>query len=240
MRKSLIILTLLCPMAGTSFAQEPAGGKAAASLSAVAKTLRGYSQLAVPCEDGFAAEFPCSGVDLLAFMPLTEVGPVTTGLRTSDIWGWTDPETGSEYALLGLNAGTSFIDVTNPVNPVLVGFLPRVNGTRASVWRDVKVYNDYAFIVADGASGHGMQVFDLTRLRSVVNKPAEFVSDTRYTEFGSAHNIAINTESGYTYIVGSSGGDNTCGGGLQMVDVRDTATGPRKVNSHPSPNSRSI
>ena len=35
------------------------------------------------------------------------------------------------------------------------------------IWRDIKVYRDHAYIVVDGAGAHGMQVFDLTRLRDV-------------------------------------------------------------------------
>jgi len=51
----------------------------------------------------------------------------------------------------------------------------------ATPWRDIKVYNNYAFIVADFTSStpaidreHGMQVFDLTRLRNVANPPETF------------------------------------------------------------------
>ncbi len=34
----------------------------------------------------------------------------------NDIWGYTDPS-GREYALLGVNTGTSVIDITDPYNP---------------------------------------------------------------------------------------------------------------------------
>src|SRR5690606_20218176 len=91
----------------------------------------------------------------------------------NDIWGWTDPETEKEYALMGLNNGTAFVDVSDPVNPVYLGKLP--THTQSSLWRDIKVYADHAFVVSE-ASGHGMQVFDLTRLRGVTS-PQTFTVD---------------------------------------------------------------
>jgi choice-of-anchor B domain-containing protein len=48
-----------------------------------------------------------------------------------------------------------------------------------------------------------------------------FTEDARYDRIHSAHNIAINTETGYAYTVGNSDGGETCGGGLHMVDIRD-------------------
>ena len=57
--------------------------------------------------------------------------------------------------------------MTEPSAPRLVGNLPRTLGSRPSVWRDIKVIGHHAYIVSDGAGNHGMQVFDLTRLRDV-------------------------------------------------------------------------
>ena len=182
------------------------------------------------CTDGGAAGFRCRNVDLMSFLPISEIGG-GAGTRLNDIWGWTDPLTGDEYALVGRTDGTAFVNVTDPENPVFVGSLPFSAGVRPdtlwrvrpSTWRDIKVYRDHAFIVADG-SDHGMQVFDLTRLRSVAAPPVEFTVDTLYTGVRNAHNIAINEETGYAYIVGSQpakGVPGTCTSGLHMVDIRD-------------------
>src|SRR5690606_1374175 len=94
---------------------------------------------------------------------------------------------------------------------------------RANAWRDIKVYKDHAFIVADGAGQHGIQVLDLTRLRNITSAqmPMTLAPDTIYTEIASAHNIVINEETGFAYSVGSSSGGTTCGGGLHMVDIRE-------------------
>ena len=162
-----------------------------------------------PCVDGMADEFPCHKVDLMAFMTLNDIG----GSNTNDIWGWTDPEDGKEYALVGRTNGTSFVDISNPTAPIYLGQLLGHNGSSSS-WRDVKVYQDHAFIVSE-ASGHGMQIFDLTQLRDVTDPPVTFSETAHYAGFGSAHNIVINEDSGYAYGVGTT----TCGQGLDMVDI---------------------
>jgi choice-of-anchor B domain-containing protein len=74
----------------------------------------------VPCTGGFAGAYPCNRVDMLAFMTLPQIG----GGSGNDVWGWTDSTTGKEYAIIGLSNGTSFIDITDPVNPVFLGRLP--------------------------------------------------------------------------------------------------------------------
>jgi choice-of-anchor B domain-containing protein len=176
------------------------------------------------CTDGKVGPFDCKDVELLAFVPnsMLRAGDSARGVRTNDNWGWTDTTTGREYALVGRNDGTSFIDITDPTRPVLIGDLPKTPNTPPSqLWRDMKVYKDHVFIVADGAGDHGMQVFDLRRLRNVRNAPALFEPDAHYPRVASVHNIAINEETGFAYLVGSRGGGETCGGGLHMVDIRE-------------------
>jgi choice-of-anchor B domain-containing protein len=163
---------------------------------------------AVSCSGGQAAGYPCRNVDLLAFMPLAQIG----GSQANDIWGWTDTGTGREYALVGRRTGTSFVDVTSPAAPVYLGSLP-AHQNRTAIWRDIKVYRNHAYIVAD-VSSHGMQVFDLTRLRGVTSART-WTADAHYSRFGNSHNIAINEQTGFAYAVGS----NTCSGGLHMIDI---------------------
>ncbi len=164
-----------------------------------------------PCDNGIAWTYPCEGIDLLASFTLGELGG-TTG---NDNWGWTDPVSGKEYAITGVNNGTVFIDITDPLNPVILGKLPGHNNS-ASLWRDVKVYNDHAFVVSE-ANGHGIQIFDLTRLRSVTNPPENFTADAHFSGFSNAHNIVINEESGYAYGVGTS----EYLGGAVFVNIQD-------------------
>jgi|TARA_R100000479_G_scaffold68390_1_gene32515 choice-of-anchor B domain-containing protein len=163
-----------------------------------------------PCENGTADGFPCQNFDLLSHISLSEMN----ASGGNDSWGWTDPQDGKEYALIGLDNGTAFIDISDPINPIYLGKLP--THTSSSTWRDVKVYSDHAFVVSE-ASGHGMQVFDLTRLRDVTNPPEIFTEDAHYDGFGSAHNVVINEDSGYAYGVGTG----TFNGGPHFVNIQD-------------------
>ena len=174
----------------------------------------------IDCENGNAAGFGCDGVELLSFLPVSAIGggPHSTA---ADIWGWTDEETGREYVLANRSDGTAFVDITDAENPVFLGDLPMSETSVANLWRDVKTYKHYALIVADNVGVHGMQVFDLHQLRDVDNPPVIFEPTTVYTDINSAHNVVVNEETGFAYIVGASDGGETCGGALHMVDIND-------------------
>jgi choice-of-anchor B domain-containing protein len=165
------------------------------------------------CSGGRAGPFPCKAVDLESFLPHSAIG----GGEGNDIWGWTDPATGREYALVGKTIGTAFVDITTPSQPVYLGDLPSHQPveTLFSTWRDLKVYKNHVFVVSEEPT-HGMQVFDLTRLRGVTS-PQTWTEDAHYPLFGGAHNVAINEETGFAYAIGS----NTCSGGPHVVDIRN-------------------
>mgnify|MGYP006132288627 FL=1 len=159
----------------------------------------------------------------MSHMTLSELSvgsPGAGNINGNDSWGWTDPSTDKEYALVGLSSHAAFVDISNPSAPLLVGVLP--TATVNSTWRDIKVYQNHAFIVSE-ANGHGMQVFDLTRLRSVSNTPETFTADTHFTDFGSAHNIVINEASGYAYVVGTTRSGPFNGGPLFINIQNPTA-----------------
>ncbi|RFN59017.1 choice-of-anchor B family protein [Marixanthomonas ophiurae] len=163
-----------------------------------------------PCNNGMAGQYPCNGYDLQSRVSLSDMN----ANAANDSWGWTDPQDGKEYAIIGLEGGTTFIDISNPTNPIYLGKLP--THSFSSNWRDVKTYNNHAFIVSEDFS-HGMQVFDLTRLRNVSNPPVTFTEDAHYDGFGNAHNIVINEDSGYAYAVGTS----TYSGGSHFINIQD-------------------
>jgi choice-of-anchor B domain-containing protein len=148
-----------------------------------------------------------------------------SGIRArsgNDIWGWTDPLTGKEYAIMGLNNKTSFVDITDPENPIHVADIK--TATWSSTWRDMKVYKNYAFIVSE-ARRHGMQIFNMERLRDYSGSVMRLDEDLHYRNFGNAHNIFINEDTGFAYSVGSS----TCDGGLHIINIQDPMN-PRFVN----------
>jgi choice-of-anchor B domain-containing protein len=163
----------------------------------------------VLCDGGLAGDYPCLGYDLQSIVSLSVMG-ATAG---NDSWGWTDSQSGKEYVLMGLDNGTAFIDISKPDQPVFLGKLN--SATVPSTWRDIKVFQNHAFIVSE-AQNHGLQVFDLTRLRDIT-EVQKFTADVRMTGFGNAHNIAINEASGYAYVVGS----DLYQGGPAFIDIND-------------------
>ncbi|MEM0961277.1 MAG: choice-of-anchor B family protein [Bacteroidota bacterium] len=190
----------------------------------------------VECRNGIASlpdvgAFPCDGVNLVGYMsPARFAVAGSPAAAHNDIWGWTDPQTGIEYALVGTQNGLGFVDLSVPTSPRLVGKMPTPNG-RSSTWRDVKVYADHAFVVADGSRDHGVQVFDLTRLRGATGEPVVFQEDVLYPQTSSTHNIVINEDTGYAYAVGYrySPGERAARGlpascdepGFHVIDIRD-------------------
>jgi len=179
-----------------------------------------------PCSGGSSAGYSCNNVALAARMPMADFN---TG-RSNDIWGWTSPTSFKEYAILGLNSGTAFIDISTPTAPVLLGTLATASGN--STWRDIKVKSNYAYIVSE-SSAHGIQVFDLTRLDTVTSPPIAFTVDNTVTIPGSgrAHNIVAHEYSDYIYPVGTS----NCFGGILFFDASDPLT-PNYTNCYANSN----
>lgn len=196
------------------------------------------------CKNGTAEGYPCENIGLYAVVTpqqlLHNPDDGSEG-RLNDIWGWIDPQTQKQYAIVGLTDGVTFVDVTIPSDPVVVGkllepassqaakgpvALHHDEGKEASTWRDMKVYQNTLYVVSDQQPQHGLQVFDLTQLRNIDNPPVEFPDDddARYKLFGSAHNLAINEETGFAYAVGIRSGE-VCSeqGGLHMIDLKGPA-----------------
>jgi len=176
------------------------------------------------CVGGFAAGvYPCRNIDLLEFMPHSTFGTASgNSVKTNSLWGWTDPLTGHEWVLLGLNNGTAFIDISNPEAPYYAGRLPTHSGT-SNTWRDMRVYQNYAYIVSEQV-GHGMQIFDLTQLRSAIGAPDVYTETAHYNRVSNTHTISINEQTGYAYLVGTTGTNNnpnvlTCGGNMHIVSL---------------------
>ena len=197
-----------------------------ATITAKIGNVTGFSKVEVPpdpavtpCEGGMAGLYPCQGLNLVSNVPPHLLRPGKPSQPVNDIWGWTDPVTGTEYALIGRQDGLSIVDLSEPLEPTVIAFLPSAV-PYPSLWRDMKVYADHVYVVADNASGHGVQILDLTRLRDL-EEYTELDTDGRYTGVGSVHNIVINEETGFAYAVGSG----TCGGGMHALDL-DSPTAP--------------
>eukprot|EP00924_Labyrinthula_sp_SR-Ha-C_P008678 snap_masked-scaffold_37-processed-gene-2.79-mRNA-1 protein AED:1.00 eAED:1.00 QI:0/0/0/0/1/1/2/0/684 len=174
--------------------------------------------------------FPCKDVDFKSFIPLTDMNIDFEGgtFSGSDIWGWEDTETGKEYTLLTVDNGMWIIDTTDPENPIKVAVAP--NPSSKEQWADVKVYKNTAYVVKDRSldtefdKTYGIQVFDLSRLRDIPEEkfPFEMKPDSVDGGHGRSHNIAVNTETGYAYTVGST----KCKGGPYVLNLEPDPLNP--------------
>ncbi len=177
-----------------------------------------------PCENGFAGQYPCSNYNLINWVSLPSLGSVFA----NDNWGWTDPETGKEYVLQGLKNGVAFLDISDPAAIRYIGKLPTASDE--STWRDIKVYSNHAYIVSE-AVNHGLQVFDLTRLRNQTEFQT-FTADAVLNTFSRAHNIAINEDSGFAYVIGArTNGAAYYSGGPVFIDI-NTPSEPKEIGGY--------
>jgi len=166
--------------------------------------------------DAQSAGFQASGVNLMSWLPLGDFDAHFNRSASSgnDIWGYVSPS-GQEYAILGTDVGTAYVNITNPAQPQVVG---AING-RGSPWRDVKVYGEHAYVVTENSQG-GIQVVDLSGI------DGGNVSLVRVHGTGNTHNVAIDETSGFLYRTGSS-----LGGGLAIFDLNANPTAPPMVGN---------
>jgi len=127
------------------------------------------------------------------------------GRSYSALWGYTAPN-GREYAILGYNRGTSFIDITDSAN---IREVDTLSGLTSS-WREMKTYSHYAYIVSE-ATNSKLQIVDLQYLPDSVS----LVATWSYTGYTKTHSIS---QSGnYLYLNGGNAASSV--GGVAVVDV---------------------
>lgn len=160
-----------------------------------------------PAEVALSPAFDALGVTLLSQVTPQEFPTGATG--ANDVWGYVSPQ-GREYAIVGLNVGTGFVDVTDPANPAIVAGIPDAT----SLWSDMAVYGDYVYNVNE--SGGGMQVIDVSRIDEGIVTLVGALTDSALR---TAHNVYVNPQSGFAYLCGA----NSPVQGLVAVDVSDPA-----------------
>lgn len=150
----------------------------------------------VKCKNGKAEQYSCKNIDLVAHVPADVMG----GAGIADVWGWADPETKKEYAILGSSDGVQFIDVTNPTKPVYLGRLAgKADG--ALMWQELEILNDHAYVVCD-LSPCNLQIFDLTRLRNPLLPVNVWTPDAVFP-IPIAHSIDSNPDTNRIFINGT-------------------------------------
>ena len=118
--------------------------------------------------------------------------------QANDIWGWVD-SVGNEYAIVGLRNGVSVVDVTIPSSPIEKFFISDIN----SVWRDLKTWNNYAYVTTEADAG--LLIIDLNDMtgNSYWHVKDFYSSNNDTLHFEAAHDLFID-ENGIIYIFGAS------------------------------------
>ncbi len=125
----------------------------------------------------------------------------------SACWGYTAPN-GREYAILGTQVGTSFVDITDSANIREVDSVKGLN----SGWREMKTYSHYAYVVSE-ASNSKLQIIDLQYLPDSVH----LVKTWGYSGYTKTHSIS---QAGH-YLYLNGGNAATSVGGVAVIDVSD-------------------
>jgi len=138
---------------------------------------------------------------------------VQTNGSCNDIWGYTAPN-GDEYAIVGTTSGTHIYNCVDPTAPYQTAF---ISGP-SSVWRDMKTYGNYAYVVTEG--GGGIQIIDL-------NDPENpfLVKTWKASDFSNAHNIACDIDTGMLYVCGTNRG-------MRIYDAAANPTSPPYVTTY--------
>ena len=110
-----------------------------------------FAALTLTC--ALQAQFPSHGVTLLSQLTPAQLN-ASSG---NDRWGYVSPS-GREYAIMCTDNGTSFVEITDPMNPADLGFFDGPDSNR----RDPKVFEGHAYAVSEG--GQRIQVFDMSQI----------------------------------------------------------------------------
>lgn len=144
------------------------------------------------------------------------VSQVRFSERSNDIWGY--EKDGVEYAIIGTQRATRILSLADPANPREVA---TISGA-SSIWRDIKHYDDYIYVVADEGSD-GLLIVDMSAAPDSIThtfwKPS--LGPTNPSLLRTCHNLYVD-EQGYGYLSGC----NIGAGGVILLDLRDNPMEP--------------
>lgn len=172
-------------------------------------------------------------MDLYDFLNHEDMGggenaPEYPNRRGSSVWGWISPE-GREIALVGQQTGTAFVEISAQGKMAYLGRLPK-NDPVGSSWREIRVLRDLA-IIGSEAVGHNVQIFDMNKIADInPSSPVTFDIATDLVgvfdklPIGRAHNVVVDWDNEYAIAVGAQPRNQTCGSGLEYIDLSDPAS----------------
>ncbi|MEO1260089.1 MAG: choice-of-anchor B family protein [Bacteroidota bacterium] len=144
----------------------------------------------------------------------------TYNSRYNDVWGYAN--NGNEYAIIGSTEAIHIIDVTDPTAPSEEYRFAGAAAGHFVIHRDMKVFGDYLYCVADEGSTSTLQIIDMSNLPDTamqVYNSNEFVV--------TCHNIFIDSSQARLYILG----DNSR---TTLLDISEPAN-PKFLATYPKP-----
>ncbi len=181
----------------------------------------------VDCVVGQAGPFFCNNVDLVDVVPTAGFGAG----HGSDSWGWTDPDTGTEYVIVTSGVDSGFFRLAEDGTTEYLGSLNRYETADRVLWNDVKVVNDHAYITSED-DNFGFQIVDLQAVAELPAIPLGsgdgVIPEAGHVEIGGGHNMVGFPERDIIAITLAE--DATCGGGIVFYDVSDgNETEPKRL-----------
>lgn len=122
------------------------------------------------------------------------------GAKYSGCWGWYQASLNKEYAIACSSMGTYWVDVTNPLTPTVCAY--SAGTSSLGVWREVKTYQNYCYVICDDNNSNGFQIYDMTNLPTSVTKVYEGKS-----YFKKAHTLWV--DGNKLYVAGITYSNNT-------------------------------
>ena len=148
--------------------------------------------------------FTSHGIELQSWIPREALANDTALIK--GLWGYTSPQ-GREYAIIAHTLGTSFVEVTDPNNATIMGFIDAAD----TDWREAITLDHYVYLV--GEAPPAIQVVDLSEIDDGILTLVREVHEGGSEE---THTITINPESEFLY---RNAGGNTAVYGLRIYDI---------------------
>jgi choice-of-anchor B domain-containing protein len=115
----------------------------------------------------FGQTYPALNMSMINMMTPETDNTGFDGRKYSGCWGWYQASKGKEYAIVGTSSKTYFIEVTNPLAPVIRdSVMARRSGC---TWRELKTYQNYCYVVSDDSPPNSFQIIDMQYLPDSVH-----------------------------------------------------------------------
>jgi choice-of-anchor B domain-containing protein len=145
------------------------------------------------CVGGLAGPYPCQAVDQASQVRLSELGGPSE--VAGNVLGWHHEASGRELAVLDLRTKISFIEVTNPESPRVIGDY----GT-GLIMGGKAIYRNHLYVMTLQGGEGVLDILDLTRLLGAAGPSTHFDADATYTLDGYG-SISIVQETGHAHLL---------------------------------------